>query len=118
MKKHAISAVMCLAALVLSDIPPCNYSIPEYNGVPCNELPPPPPAPLDAQDCSYYFCDQNDPCDTEPTIWTKKERKRDIKKAGSPVQFYDGGIVAPDFNRGCCHCYDANEDPPGGGGEG
>lgn len=97
---------LCVTALVLG-LPPCYYSIPEYGGTPCNQLPPPPPGATWDSYCYYYFCDENDPGDTEPTIWTKKTRKRTIYRAGAnPVQYYDGGLGGSDVEVGCCHCED------------
>lgn len=111
MKKKSLiwAFALCACALALADPPPCNYSIPEYGGTPCNELPPPPPVTQAASPCSYYFCDENYPCGS---TWMKTERYRDIRKAGeSPVQYYQGNVIDDTRTSICCYCTDGNGDP-------
>ena len=89
-------------------LPPCNYAIPQFGGTPCNQLPTnPPPAATWKDTCIYYFCDENDNCSTEPTIYQKKIRYRKILEDGAdPVQYWQGGLAFPDANSGCCYCQD------------
>lgn len=88
-----------------STLEPCEYTIPEYNGVPCNQLPPPPPAPDAVGDCQYYWCDENTPCGSgDPNLWQRKIRKRLIYRDGIPPQYYQ--VMHSDTNSQCCKCQD------------
>jgi hypothetical protein len=85
---------------------PCGYSYPEYGGTPCNLLPPPPPNPQFIGTCNYFFCDENDNCSTEPTIYQKKTRTRYIYRTGADPYQYWAGPPGTDVNQGCCNCSD------------
>jgi hypothetical protein len=89
-------------------IPNCNYAIPAYGGTPCNLLPTnPPPAAKWKHTCVYNFCDENDNCSSEPSIWQKKIRYRKVYEDGAnPVQYWQGGLAFPDADSGCCYCND------------